>query len=83
MAEYASLPDPVRTGSLYRRAQQATEPRQHGVVRALGDGPADIVVPDSGTVYQLNGSTTFSLITVRGTSRCANGVNAEVEPTES
>ena len=48
-------------------------------LKPLSGGNPDIVIPDNGTVYEIKGNANCGLITVRGTLRCADGVNAEVK----
>ena len=48
-------------------------------LQPVGGGPPDIVIPDNGTVYEISSSASCGLITVRGTLRCADGVNAEIK----
>ena len=48
-------------------------------LQPVGGGPADIVIPDNGVVYEISGNVNCGLITVKGTLRCADGVNAVVK----
>lgn len=51
--------------------------RLHDVCGQAGFG-ADIVIPDDGNVYQITADATCGLITVEGTLKCADGVDAAV-----
>ncbi len=48
-------------------------------LQPVGGGVQDIVIPDNGVVYEINGNATCGLITVNGTLRCADNVNAVVK----
>ncbi|MEO1576575.1 MAG: G8 domain-containing protein, partial [Pseudomonadota bacterium] len=48
-------------------------------LQPIGGGAPDIVIPDNGQVHEISGNANCGLITVNGTLRCADGVNAVVK----